>query len=300
MTPMNELAVFAAVVEAGSLSAAARRLALSKAAVSDQLRRLEERLGARLLDRSTRRLSPTEAGRAAYDHARRMVEAGEAAVRAASALHGEARGLLRVAAPTTFAPLHLVPLLPDFLAAHPSLRIELLLSAGAADLLAEGLDLAVRIGPLADSALTARRIARSRVVLVAAPAYLARREPPPGPAELPAHDLLAFTPLGRQGRWRLQGPGRAVETVAFQPRLASDDGEALLQAALAGLGIAALPDWMAAAPLNEGRLRPVLPGWGGAAVPVHALHAGGRRPAAKIRRFVDFLAARLPREGWTA
>lgn len=297
---LDDLALFATVVEAGSLSAAARRLRLSKAAVSDRLRRLEERLGARLLDRSTRRLSPTEAGRAAYDHARRMVEAGEAAARAAGSLHEEARGLLRIAAPTTFAPLHLAPLLPEFLAAHPDLRIELVLAPGASDLLAEGLDLAVRIGPLADSRLTARRLGRSRVLLTASPAYLARRGRPEAPTALPAHDLLAFTPLGRQGEWALKGPGRTTAAVAFQPRLACDDGETLLQAALAGLGIAALPDWMVAAPLAERRLETVLPGWGADPVPIHALHAGGRQPAAKIRRFVDCLAERLPRDGWIA
>lgn len=293
MLPYDELAVFAAVAEAGSLTAAARRLGLSTTAVSEQLRRLEERLGAVLLIRSTRRLALTEAGRAALDHARAMVAAGEAAAREAERLHREPHGLLRVAAPTTFAPLHLVPLLPAFQAQNPALRIEFALAAAPVDLTAEGVDVAVRIGRLGDSRLTAKRLGSSRGLLVAAPAYLARRGTPQAPEALAAHDHLAFTPLGRRGLIRLQGPGGRRYEAAVEPLFASDAGEALLAAAIAGMGLAALPGWMVALPLAEGLLQRVLPGWGGAAVPIHALHAGGRRPPAKVRRFVDFLATRL-------
>ncbi len=298
MLPLNELAVFVAVVEAGSLSAAARRLELSKAAVSDQIRRLEERLGVRLLNRTTRRLSLTEAGRGCLDHARAMVTAAEAASAAATELHREPRGLLRVAAPTTFAPRHLVPHLPAFLAAHPLLHLELSLSARAVDLLEEGFDLAIRIGRLPDSALTARPLASARLLFCAAPSYLERRGQPVAPAALPEHDLLGFTPLGRRGAWHLQGPGRASRTLDFEPLFASDDGEALLAATLAGLGIAALPDWMVAAEIGLGRLQRVLPDWNGPTMPITALHAAGRRPAAKIRTFLDFLVERLSGDDW--
>lgn len=295
---MNELAVFVAVVDAGSLSAAARRLGTSKAAVSDQIRRLEAGLGASLLNRTTRRLALTEAGGACYRHAVRMVAEAEAAAASATQFHATPQGVLRVAAPPTFAPMHIVPVLPAFHARHPRLSVELHLSAEAVDIVKERFDLAVRIGELADSRLIARRLAVSRLVVCAAPAYLARRDAPRTPADLAEHDCLEFQPLGWRGAWRLAGPGAVSRTVPIRAVLISDSGDAILAAATAGLGLAALPNWMVASALKSGELVAVLPGWGSRPVPIHAVYAPGGQTVAKIRLFVDALAAAFKRAGW--
>lgn len=298
MLPLNELAVFVAVVEAGSLSAAARRLGLSKAAVSDQLRRLEAGFGASLLNRTTRRLSLTEAGGACYRHAVRMVTEAEAAARSAALFHETPRGVLRISAPPTFAPMHIVPLLPALRARYPELAIELSLSAEVVDIIRERFDLAIRIGELADSRLVGRRLAVSRLIVCAAPDYLARRPAPATPEELAAHDCLEFSPLGWRGAWRLIGPGGASRTIAIRPVFVSDSGDAILAAALNGLGLTVLPNWMASAALNSGELVAVLPGWGGRPVPIHAVYAPGGQTMAKIRLFVDALAAAFKAAAW--
>lgn len=297
MLPMNELAVLAAVVDAGSLSAAARRLGLSKAAVSDQIKRLEERLGARLINRTTRRLSLTAAGEACYRHSRRMVAEAEAAARAATLLHAEPRGVLRVAAPTTFAPMHIVPALPAFQARHPRLSVELMLSADIVDLVKERFDVAIRIGALSDSRLIARRLAASHLIVCASAGYLRRRGVPLRIGDLADHDAIEFSPLGWRGSWRLVGPG-GRRTVATKPVFLSDSGEAVLAAANNGLGVAALPNWMVSDALERGTLVQILPGWGSQPVPIHAVHAGTRQVAAKVRLFIDHIARHLTQAAW--
>ncbi|MCK6454827.1 MAG: LysR family transcriptional regulator [Alphaproteobacteria bacterium] len=298
MVPAQELLVFAAVVEAGSLSAAARRLGLSKAAVSDRLRRLEAALGARLLHRTTRRLSLTAAGEACHAHSQRMAAEAEAAMRAAGALHAEPRGTLRVAAPTTFAPLHIVPALPAFRARYQQVSVELSVATHAIDLVAEGFDLAIRIGRLPDSRLVARRLAVQRLVVCGAPGYLERRGAPATPGGLERHDALEFTPLGWRAAWHMTGPDGGSRRVAIRPALRSDAGEALLAAAIGGMGLAFLPNWMVAPALAAGALVQVLPAWSSRPVPIQAVHAGGRELAARTRLFLDHLALHLARAGW--
>lgn len=291
MLPFAELAVFAAVVDAGGFTAAAARLGLSKAAVSEHVRRLEDRVGARLLNRTTRRIALTEAGAACHARARAMTAEAEAAAAIAETLQAEPVGVLRVTAPQTFGPLHVVPALAAFAARHPRLDVELTVTADSVDLVRERLDLAIRIGPLPDSTLVARRVAMAGLMIVAAPAYAARRGLPRAPADLLAHDAIRFTPLGWGAEWRIADPGGRPRRVPIRPRLVTDSGEALLEAARAGLGLALVPDWMAHRALAAGDLVPVLPGWGRRNVPIHALHASQGRPAAKIRLFVDHLRA---------
>lgn len=298
MVPLNELAVFVAVVEAGSLTAAARQLGMSKAAVSDQIKRLEAALDARLLNRTTRRLSLTQAGQACYAHAVRMVAEADAAARAASVFHGEPKGVLRLAAPTTFAPQHIVPSLPAFRSQNPHLSIDLRLSAESVDIIQERFDLAIRIGALPDSRLIAKRLAVSRIILCAAESYLRGRGMPLDAAELSRHDMLEFAPLGWRGRWRLVGTDGKSRTVAVTPVLVSDSGEALLAAAIAGLGVAALPNWMVASDLRAGGLTHVLPGWGGRGVPINAVYPSTIKAAAKVRLFIDHLARHLSAADW--
>ena len=296
MAHWNELAVFAHVVRAGGFSAAADELGLAKATVSEHVRRLEQRLGVRLLKRSTRSLSLTEAGAACFRHSERLVDEGEAATRAAVALHTKPAGLLRVTAPATFGAMHVAPAIAALLAKNPDLDVELSLATAAVDLVKGRFDLAVRIGPLAPSRLVARRIATVEQVVVAAPSYLARRGVPERPDDLAGHDALQFTPLGWGDEWRLAGPGtRGERRVAVRSRFATDSGEALVAAARAGAGLGLLPNWMVYREVRAGELVRVLPGWARGHVPVHAVHASAARAAAKVKLCVDALVRHVGR-----
>lgn len=300
MAHWNELAVFAHVVRAGGFSAAADDLGLAKATVSEHVRRLEQKLGVRLLQRSTRSLSLTEAGAACFRHSERLVDEGEAATRAAVALHTKPAGLLRVTAPATFGAMHVAPAIAALLAKNQGLDVELSLATAAVDLVKGKFDLAVRIGPLAPSRLVARRIATVEQVVVAAPAYLERRGAPKSPDDLAEHDALQFTPLGWGDEWRLGGPGtRSERRVPVRTRFASDSGEALVAAACAGVGLGLLPNWMVYREVRSGELVRVLPGWARGNVPVHALHASAGRAPAKVRLCIDALARHFGRRpGW--
>lgn len=289
MTPYEELAAFAAVVDAGSFTAAAQRLGQSKAAVSDQVRRLEARLGARLLNRTTRRVSVTEAGAACHAHCVRMRQEAEAAARIAESLQTEPTGRLRVTAPQTFGPMHIAPALASFAARYPRLDIELSVATERADLIGGGLDLAIRAGTLPESRLVARRIGLTRRRLVAAPGYLAARGAPKTAADLTAHDTLVFRPLTPSAEWTIADPDGRMRRVPLRPRLLSDSGEALLEAARAGMGIAYAPDWMVHEALASGSLTAVLPDWSRAGAPIHAVHASAGQPPAKVRLFIDHL-----------
>jgi len=289
MLPFEELAAFAAVVDAGGFSAAARQLGQSKATISDQVKRLEQRLGARLLNRTTRRVAVTEAGAACHAHCVRMRHEAEAAARVAETLQAEPVVRLRSTAPQTFAPLHVAPVVASFAALYPRLDIELSVTPGRADLIGGGLDLAIRIGTLPDSRLVARRIGVTRQILVAAPAYLAREGRPQSSSDLHSHAALIFTPLTPNGEWSIADPNGRVKRVPVRARLASDAGEALLAAAVAGMGIAYVPDWMVHAELVSGALEVVLPGWGRPPQPIHAVHASAGQPPAKVRLFIEHL-----------
>lgn len=296
MAHWNELAVFAHVVRAGGFSAAAAELGLAKATVSEHVRRLEQKLGVRLLQRSTRGLSLTEAGAACFRHSERLIEEGAAATRAAVALHTKPAGLLRVSAPATFGALHVAPAIAALLLAHPELDVELSLDAAAVDLVKSKYDLAIRIGPLAPSRLVVRRIAIVEQVIVAAPSYLARRGVPERIDDLVRHDALQFTPLGWGDEWRLAAPGaRSERRVAVRSRFASDSGEALLAAACAGVGLGLLPNWMVFREVRAGELVRVLPGWARGNVPVHAVHASAARAPAKVKLCVDALLRHVGR-----
>lgn len=296
MANWNELGVFARVVSAGSFSTAAADLGLSKAAVSDHVRRLEHRLGVRLLNRTTRSLSLTAAGEACYAHCLRLVEEGELAVRAAVALHRQPVGLLRISAPATFGAMHVAPAVAALMRRNPRLRVDLSLSTGAVDLVKEQFDLAIRIGSLPPSTLTARRIATVRQIVTAAPEYLQRRGIPRSLDELADHDALQFTPLGWGAEWRVTAPGtRAERRVAVHVRFATDSGEALVAATCAGLGLALLPNWMVHREIASGALVRLMPDWERGDVPVHAVHASGRRAPAKVRACVDALVRHIGR-----
>jgi DNA-binding transcriptional LysR family regulator len=294
MDRLDGIAAFALVVETGSFTAAAQRLKLSKSAVSAHVQRLEERLGIQLLHRTTRRVATTEAGRAYHQYCVRILADAEAAEQAASALHREPRGTLRISAPDTFGWMHVAPAIAPFRQRFPEIAIDLRLEERHVNLVDEGRDLAIRIGTLPDSPLIVRKLAPSRIVLCAAPHYLRRHGEPASPLDLRTHAGLCFPPLWRDGHWHLAAKQRE-ERVPVAAAIVTNSAEVLRASALGGAGIAMLPTWVVADDLRGGTLERVLPGWAPPASFVHAVYPGNRRMSAKVRSFVDHLARHIGR-----
>lgn len=286
-------AVFARVAEQRSFSRAAEELGVSKATVSKAVSRLEQRLGTSLFHRTSRKLTLTESGRALAERAASILAEAERAEEAAHDAASALSGLIRVAAPMTFGHLHVAPAIADFLVTHPGVQIDLRLSDAKVDIVAEGIDVALRIAELPDSSLRARRIGPVRIHLVAAPAYLERRGRPRHPAELGEHDCFAYTNVPQA--WQFRGP--EGEEVAVRPHgpLSGDSGEAMLPALRAGLGIARLPDFIVDPDLAAGRLESLLPEWAGGTPALHLLTPpGGLRPA-RVEALIAFLVDRFKR-----
>lgn len=289
---LEDFAVFAAVADAEGFSEAARRLGVSKSQVSAAVARLEARLGLRLLQRTTRRLSLTEAGRAALPHARQAALSARDAEEAAMSLRASPRGLLRVNAPMSFGLLHVVPALGAFARAYPEITVDLVLDDRRLDLVEGGFDLAVRIGDLPDSSLVATPVGRNRNLLVADPAYLDRAGRPQAPADLAGHAALVYTlsPSGRE--WSLSR-GSRQETVAVSGPLQANSSLALLEAVKQGLGIARLPWFVAGAELAAGRMEQVLPDWELPGQGIHVLATARVHAPPKTRVFTAFLKERF-------
>lgn len=287
MKSLDALAVFAAVVEHGSFSAAAQRLGVSKSAVSKRVSQLEDELGVRLLHRTTRRLSLTEAGERCHEHAVLALRAARDAVDAATELQVEPHGLLRVSSPMSFGRLHIAPLVPELLHRYPRLRVELVMDDRRVDLVEGGFDVAIRVGDLPDSSLVARRLAACRHVLCAAPEYLERHPPITTPADLLGHNCLVFSYASDASEWSLEGDGR-VERVAVSGSYRVNNSEALLAAVCGGLGIGRLPTFVAGPALAEGKVSGVLPGFRLPVKTVHAVFPERQHLPAKTRAFIDF------------
>jgi DNA-binding transcriptional LysR family regulator len=290
MDRLDELTVLVAVIDNGSLAAAARRLRRSPPAVTRALAALESRVGVRLIERTTRRLAATEAGRAVAERARGLLGEYDAAVAGLAA--APVGGLLRVTAPVQFGRRHVAPLVIGFLAAYPEMQVELVLNDRNLDLIDEGLDVAVRIGRLADSGLVARRVGEVRRVLVASPAYLAARGTPRKPADLPAHDTILGTARGEASEWRF-GTVKRATVVRLSPRLLVDDIEARLVAVRAGQGIARVLSYQVSEELEAGTLVRLLAAFEPAPLPVHLVAPSGGHKAPKVRAFLDHAAASL-------
>ncbi|MFO1085547.1 MAG: LysR family transcriptional regulator [Reyranellaceae bacterium] len=283
---------FTAVVERGSFTAAAATLQTAKSSISETVRALEERLGVRLLERTTRRVRPTEAGAAYYAQCRRLLDAAAAARNEVQAAHKQPAGKLRVGAPDAFAERYIVPGLGTFLAAYPTLSIELVEAAGAADLVEHQLDLAIRIVERPEPRLVVRRIATSRIVIVGAPSYLAGAGTPRRPRDVLAHRLIGFAPLAWRDTWRL-----GEETIAVQPRLLTNSGESLRAAVLAGLGLAPAPEWLVADALVAGLLTRVLVDYEPPSGGIYAVYPTNRLLAPRVRLFVDHIVRDLRARG---
>jgi DNA-binding transcriptional LysR family regulator len=288
---LNELLVFAKVVQAGGFTAAARGLRMPKSTVSRKVSELEERVGAQLLQRTTRKLSLTEVGRAYYEHCARIVAEAEAAELAVTRLQAAPHGLLRVTTPLSFG--FLGPIVAEFLKRYPEVQLELVCTDRTVDLVEEGFDLAVRAGKLADSSLIARKLGSVERVVVAAPSYLQARGAPRSPKELEKHDCLLFG-AGRDGNvWTLHSGNRSVE-VPIRARLVVNEPDMLRAVTLAGSGIALLPNIHSAGDIAEGRLQRLLPGWSSTGAPVHAIYPSTRHHSPKVMAFVDFLREHWP------
>ncbi len=290
MLDLNEIVVFARVVQAGSFTGAARALDLPKSTVSRKVTALEERLGARLLQRTTRKLSLTEAGRAYYEHSARVVGEVEEAERAVGNLQDAPRGLLRLTTPLNFD--FVAPVATEFLARHPDVQLEIVCTDRVAGLVEEGFDLAIRAGRLADSTLIGRRLASLRSYLVASPAYLGERGRPRSPDDLVRHSCLLFSGGSVRGAWRLLREGRKIE-VALRARLVVNDFDLLYEAAVAGLGIAMVPEHRCLNDLRRGRLERVLPRWSSPETALHAVYPSTRHLSPAMKAFLDHLQARL-------
>lgn len=292
---LNELVVFARVAQAGSFTAAARELAMPKSTVSRRIADLEARLGARLLQRTTRKLALTDAGLAYFEHAERAIGAAQEAELAVTRLQGTPRGLLRVTSPLSFQ--YLGPIVAEFLQRYPEVQLELVCTDRVVHLVEEGFDCAIRAGNLADSSLIARPVAALKSFLVASEAYLARRGTPSDVDALAQHDCLAFGAGVDRTTWRLESTDRR-QVVALRPRLLVNDFDMLHDATVAGLGIALLPAYRCAEDVASSRLRRVLDGWSAAEVPIHVLYPSSRHLSPKVKAFVDHLRDRHAAAPW--
>lgn len=292
MDKLAGMAAFAKVVETGGFSAAARILGLSKSAVSKLVSGLEDGLGARLLNRTTRRLGLTEVGAAFHQRVTRILAEVAEAEEAVARLHGEPRGTLRLNAPMSFGVLHVAPALSGFMSRHPALRVDMVLDDRVVDVVEEGFDVAVRIAHLPDSSLIARRLAPCRMALCATPEYWHRQGVPARPEDLRGHNCLLYSYLATPDAWRFQGADGPL-SVRVSGSFAANNGEALRAAALEGLGVALVPTFIVGVDLRAGRLQAVLPEYSAADRFIHAVYPHNRHLSAKVRVFIDFLVERF-------
>lgn len=286
---LDALQAFAKVVQTGSFTRAAEALNTHKAQVSRTVSQLERELGARLLERSTRSLSLTEVGRELHERALAILAAVDDARQAVALAQAEPRGTLRLTCGVEFGMLMASAWIQRYMARHPQVKVEAEYTARIVDLVHEGFDLAIRVGPLPDSSLAARRLGSLAYSLYAAPAYLARTRLPRTPADLAGHALLMFTPSGGTPQWQLQRDGQ-THRVAPAARLRANNQFAIRDAAVAGLGVALLPRLIGEPLVVQGQLRPLLKGWAPPEVPVSAVFASARFLSPKVRAFVDLAA----------
>jgi DNA-binding transcriptional LysR family regulator len=292
MNRMHEIEVFIAVAEAGSFAAAARRLHLSPPAVTRAIAALEDRLGARVFQRTTRNVTITDIGARFLEVARRVLNDLEAAEREAMGETTVPQGHLTLTASVTFGRSALAPVVGAFLDAHPRVSVSVLLLDRVVNLVEEGVDLAVRIGDLPESRLIAKRLGAVHRILVASPAYLAAHGTPRAPADLRSHQVIAFTGLMPNREWRHQN-GQRTASVALAPRLEINDAVAAIDAAILNQGITTALSYVVAGHIRAGRLVPVLQEFTLPPQPVHLVYPEARLMAPKLRAFLDFAAPRL-------
>lgn len=296
MDTLAAMQVFVRVAETGGLTAAGRVLGLAPSSVSRRISELEDMLGVRLLHRTTRKLSLTEAGEIYYERTRDIVRAVEEVNLAVTEERASPSGILRVTVPASVARLHVAPAVAAFHARYPAVKVVMSVSDRLADIVDQGLDVAIRIGPLEESSLIARKVGESRRLVCAGPSYLKRAGRPLRPDELTDHACLTFRGHPGGNPWRFRDGEATTEVRATGPFFA-DNGEVLVAAACAGLGLVLAPEWLVGEEIGRGRLVEVLADHppDPAATPLHAVYPPGPYIAPKVRAFVDFLAGRFSR-----
>jgi DNA-binding transcriptional LysR family regulator len=288
MDRLAAMEAFVLVVDTGSFSAAARRLNVGQPAVSKLVAQLEERLGVKLMVRTTHGLTPTEAGLNYYERARRSIEEADEAELAARGASKGLAGRLRVSAAVTFARIHLIPHIPEFLAGHPDLKLDIVLDDRNVDLVQEGIDVALRMGRLVDSTLIARRIASCGHAVLATPAYFARAGEPATPADLLAHDAVIYAQRGGGADWLFRHDGTEVP-VTLNGRLRISAAEGVRAAVLAHAGIAIASEWMFTPEIADGSVKAVLRDWELPQLDLWAVFPAGRAATTKARTFISFV-----------
>ncbi len=289
MDRIEAMGLFVAIADAGSLAAAGRRLRQPLQTVSRKLQALEDHLGVRLLTRTTRRLVLTEEGRDYLDACRRVLADIEEAERRVAGKHADPKGQLAITAPVVFGRLHVLPAVTEFLGTYPQVAARLVLVDRVIDLVEEGIDAAVRIGPLPDSSLIATRLGGLRRVVCASPAYLERHGAPETLADLARHDCITFAGISSPAHWKFDGIG----TARIRSRLVVTTAEAAVDAAVAGLGVTRLLTYQVADALALGRLRLILASFETPGVPVNLVSVEGRQAPARVRAFLDFAVPRI-------
>ena len=292
MDRFDAIRTLLAAVDGGSLSAASRKLGVPLPTVSRQVSELEARLRTQLVIRTNRKLLLTDAGSAFVAAGRRVLEELEEAERAAAGEYRIPRGDLLVTAPIMFGKLHVTPVVLAFLAAYPEVNVRVVLFDHVIDLVENHVDVAVRIGHLPDSGLVAARIGEIHWVICASPAYLSTRGTPVAPDDLAQHDCIGFEGLQMVRTWPF-GRGTNAKTVAIRPRFAANTADAIIEAAIAGIGIARLTSYQAAGAIRDGRLVSLLRGYSPEPLPVHLVHTGPPLVPLKMRAFLDFASPRL-------
>ncbi|WP_144157144.1 LysR family transcriptional regulator [Paraburkholderia sp. BCC1885] len=290
MDRLTAMETFASVVETGSFSAAARKLGIGQPAVSKTVAVLEQRLGTRLLLRSSRGLTPTDAGLQFYERIKQVIQDADAAELSVSANSSDLSGRLRICAPVTFARLHLVPVIDSFLDVHPNIELDMILDDRRVDLQEEGVDVALRTGDLSDSSMTARKLGECKRLVVGTPEYFSRNPEPLTPADLANHQAIVFDHRGSTHTWLFQrGASEVTATVAGRLRISS--GEGVRAAVLSGLGLSISSEWMFAHELANGQLTAALTDWNLPSMSMWAVYPSGKMVSAKARAFVAFTEA---------
>ncbi len=297
MDRLTEMEAFAMVVDQGGFTDAAKKMGLSKSTVSKHVSSLEARLGARLLNRTTRRVSPTEIGLAYYDRARRVLnDAGEADA-LVTAMQSAPSGLLRISVATDFGVNHLSPVLGDFLQEYPDITVNMVLNNRYVELISEGFDMAVRIGELEDSTLRARKIAETTRRMIAAPSYIRQFGRPERIDDLNEHKLLHYSNQSSTAVWKITAPSGEKRQIRTAGWLTVNDGQSLLNACVAGLGIAHLPSFLYADAMREGKVEEIMPGLPVETEGIYAVYPPGRFTQPKVRAFIDFLVSAFANKG---